>query len=428
LPNELIMLIVSFLILLILGVPISFSMGFSSLLCILYSGTDINIFTQRLVGGLSDFSFLAIPLYILAGQVMNSSGVAKRIFDFAGALVGSIRGGLAQVNVVASLIFAGMQGTAASDAASLGAMEMKAMKDEGYDPGFSGAVTAASSILGPMVPPSVGLILYGTAANVSVGRLFFGGIIPGILLGLLMMVLIYIIADKKKLPVRKKLTTKGFWYSFKRVLLPIFTPVIILSGILFGITTPTEAGLLALIYATILGFYYKELTLKKMYKLMRESLTYTGNIMFLFSAASIFSWVLVQEDVPAMISKYLFTITTNPLLIMLMIVSSMIALGTVIETVPLLLICTPIFAPIVANLGYDLVHFGIITILAIDIGLVTPPVGVSLYIVSDVGKVPFEKIVREIAPFIICLVIGLLIIIAFPKIVIWLPNLLFGKY
>jgi len=427
LSNELFYLLVTFLVLLFLRVPISFAMGISSLIYFIYSGTNMGLFTQRLVGGLNSFPYLAIPIYILVGQIMNEIGVTDRIFDFARALIGHIRGGLAQVNVVASMIFAGIQGTAAADAASLGAMEMKVMKDEGYDPGFSAAVTAASSNLGPIIPPSVALIIYGVVADVSVGRLFFGGVIPGILIGFVMMVMIYIRADAKKLPVRKKATFKEVWCTFKKAFLPMLTPVIILSGILFGITTPTEAGVIAALYSIFLGFYYKTLTFKSLYKSARKALIYAGNVMFIFSTASVFSWIIVLQDIPVVIAKYLFTITANPLLIMLIMVSILIALGTIIDTSPLLLISAPVFAPIAVGLGYDEVHFGIILVLAIGIGLITPPMGVSLYMVSDVGDVPFEKIVHEIFPFIICLIIALVIIILFPPIVTWLPNLLFNK-
>ncbi len=423
LPNELIMLILIFLFLLFLKTPIAFSMGIAALAFILIEDIKITILSQRLVSGLNSFPLLAIPLYIIAGQLMNTSGISNRIFQFAAALVGHVRGGLGHVNILASMIFAGISGTAVSDAASLGAVEMKAMKDAGYDPGFSAAVTAASSAIGPIIPPSVVLIIYGVMGEVSIGALFLGGIIPGVVIGLVLMVLVYILAIKRKFPRQEKTTLSQKKIAFQKALLPLFMPVIILGGIIFGITTPTEAGVLAVIYALILGIVYREINLKTFLVSMREGLTVNASIMLIVSIAAIFSWVLVSQNVPRIAAELILSISNNPILVLLMVNLFLLILGMFFDTMAILIICTPIFIPLMNMIGVDLVHFGVIMVFNLMIGIITPPMGICLYIVSDVGDVPIITVMKESIPFIIPLLIALLIITFFPQTVLWLPEL-----
>jgi len=426
LPNELILLLVVFLILLFLRTPIAFAMGISALVFILVGDIKITILSQRLASGLNSFPLLAIPLYIMAGQLMNTSGISERIFQFAASLVGHVRGGLGHVNILASMIFAGVSGTAVSDAASLGAVEMKAMKDAGYDPGFSAAVTAASSAVGPIIPPSVVLIIYGVMGEVSVGSLFLGGVIPGIIIGFVLMGLVYIIAVKRGYPSQKKTTIRQKGIALQRAFLSLLMPLIILGGIVLGITTPTEAGVLAVLYAIFLGVMYKEINWKTFLVSMREGLTINASIMLIVSVAAIFSWVLVSQNVPRIVADLILSLTSNPIIVLLLVNLFLLILGMFFDTMAILIICTPIFIPLMNMIGVDLVHFGVIMVFNLMIGIITPPMGICLYIVSDVGEVPVATVIRESLPFIIPLLIALLIITFFPQTVLWLPELVFN--
>jgi tripartite ATP-independent transporter DctM subunit len=426
LPNELIILLVVFLLLLFLRTPIAFAMGISALVFLLMEDIKITILSQRLASGLNSFPLLAIPLYILAGQLMNTSGISERIFQFAASLVGHVRGGLGHVNILASMIFAGISGTAVSDAASLGAVEMKAMKDAGYDPGFSAAVTAASSAIGPIIPPSVVLIIYGVMGEVSIGSLFLGGVIPGVIIGLVLMGLVFIISIKRDFPSQKKTSFRQKGLALQRAFLSLLMPLIILGGIVLGITTPTEAGVLAVLYAIILGVIYREINWKTFLVSMREGLTINASIMLIVSVAAIFSWVLVSQNVPSLVAAIILSLTSNPIIVLLMVNLFLLILGMFFDTMAILIICTPIFIPLMNMIGVDLVHFGVIMVFNLMIGIITPPMGICLYIVSDVGEVPVIKVMKESVPFIIPLLIALLIITFFPQTVLWLPELVFN--
>lgn len=418
-------LIGGFLVLLFLRVPIAFCMGFSSLAYLLYSGMPVTVLSQRLAAGLNSFPLLAVPLYIFVGQMMNSATMSQRIFDFCAALSGHIRGGLAHVNILNSMIFAGISGTAVADAASLGGLEIKIMREQGYDPAFSAAVTAASATIGPIIPPSVVMIIYGVMAEVSVGRLFMGGFIPGILMGLMMMALVYIMSYRIHMPTSPRAPFRKIWATFKSAFLTLLLPVIISLGIAVGVTTPTEAGAIAVVYSIVLGISYGEITMKNLPSIFSECMIITCNVMFVVANATLFAWLLVTQNIPNMASDLILSITQDPWWALVLINIVVLIMGMFLDTMAILIIVTPVFVPLVSSLGIDLVHFGILLALNLMIGGITPPLGILCYIVSDVGKVPIEKVFRATMVFLIPLLACLFLITYFPSLVTFLPNLLF---
>jgi tripartite ATP-independent transporter DctM subunit len=422
---DFLILIGGFLVLMFVRVPIAFAMGISSLIFLLHTDMPISVLAQRLAVGLNSFPLLAIPLFIFVGQLMNTSGMSQRIFDFSSTLVGHIRGGLGHVNILASMIFAGVSGTAVSDAASLGVIEMKAMKDEGYEPAFSAAVTVASSTIGPIIPPSVVLIIYGVMAEVSIGRLFIGGFLPGVTMGFLLMALVYYMGGKMNMPTRPRSSPGQIFKAFLAAFFPLLLPVIILSGIAFGVTTPTEAGAIAVVYAIVLGVIYGEITWRNIGSILGETVILTGSIMFVVATATLFSWLLVSQNIPQKASDLILRITTNPWMVLILINIFLLILGMFIDVMAILIIVTPVFVPVLAQFNIDLVHFGVVLTLNLMIGGITPPMGILCYIVSDVGRVPVEQVFRASTIFLIPLLISLFIITFVPSIVTFLPNLVF---
>ena len=413
------------LLLVFLGFPVCFSIALTSLLYILKEGMILVTIPQRMVAGIDTFVFLAVPFFILAGNLMNTGGVTKRIFRFANSLVGFIPGGLGHANVVASIIFAGMSGAAIADAGGLGTIEIEAMKKQGYDPEFSAAVTAASSTIGPIFPPSIPMILFGAMAGVSVGKLFLAGAVPGILMGIALMIMIYIYSKARKYPVSSKLDFKEISGSFREAILPLFTPVIILGGILLGVFTPTEAAIVAAAYSFVLGFLvYREIRLADIPKILLKTALTTTVVLFIISTSSIYGWLLCNEQVPQTVAKTLFTITENKQLILLILVGFLLVIGCFIETAAALIILVPVLTPLVTNLGIDPVHFGLVMVFALMVGLCTPPVGIVLYTISDIANIKFERVVSATLPFLIPLFIVLLLVTFFPQFSLFLPNIL----
>jgi len=413
------------LLLVFLGFPVCFAIALTSLLYILKEGMVLITIPQRMVAGIDTFVFLAVPFFILAGNLMNTGGVTKRIFRFANSLVGFIPGGLGHANVVASIIFAGMSGAAIADAGGLGTIEIEAMKEQGYDPEFSAAVTAASSTIGPIFPPSIPMILFGAMAGVSVGKLFLAGAVPGILMGIALMIMIYIYSKARKYPVSSKLDFKEISGSFREAILPLFTPVIILGGILLGVFTPTEAAIVASAYSFVLGLLvYREIRLADIPKILLKTALTTTVVLFIISTSSIYGWLLCNEQVPQTVAKTIFTITENPQLILLILVGFLLVIGCFIETAAALIILVPVLTPLVTNLGIDPVHFGLVMVFALMVGLCTPPVGIVLYTISDIANIKFERVVSATLPFLIPLFIVLLLVTFFPQFSLFLPNIL----
>jgi tripartite ATP-independent transporter DctM subunit len=413
------------LLLVFLGFPVVFSIGLTSVFYMLKEGINLVTVAQRMILGIDNFAFLAVPFFILAGNVMNTGGITTRIFRFAASIVGYIPGGLAHANVIASIIFAGMSGAAIADAGGLGTIEIKAMREGGYDLGFSAAITAASSTIGPIFPPSIPMVIYGAFGGVSIGKLFLAGAIPGILMGVALMIMIYFYSRIRNYPVFNKFDSREIFVSFKEAILSLFTPVIILGGIMFGIFTVTEAAIVASAYSLFLSMIvYRQIKLRDLYQIILETILTTTIVSFIISTASVYGWILTRERVPQNIAIALFSLTDNPTLILLIIVIFLLIIGCFMETTAALIILVPIMVPMIIQLGIDPVHFGLIFVFALMLGLSTPPVGIVLYIISNISGMKFEKVVSATWPFLIPLFAVLLLIVFIPEIALFLPNLL----
>ncbi|MBP7494184.1 MAG: TRAP transporter large permease [Spirochaetales bacterium] len=421
-------MIAFFLILLIFGFPIAFSLGIPALGFIMLDGTVPDFAAiQTMVGGANTYPLLAVPFFIFAGNLMNMSGVTTRIFDFSTKWVGHIKGGLGHVNVLASIIFAGMSGTAVADAGGLGIIEIKAMRDAGYNDDLTIGITAASSTIGPIIPPSMVAVIYAVAASASVGRLLAAGFIPGILMGLSLMIMIYFIADKYKCPIEPKSSLRERLLSFRTAFWSILTPLIILGGIFSGIFTPTEAAGIACAYATVLGFFiYKEMDLKAFWEAVKNSAYATAQLMFIVVSATLFAWILAKEQVPQMVANFLLDKVNNYYILLFLINAALLLIGCFMETVAAINIMVPVLLPLINQMGIDPVHFGIMMILNLVIGVITPPFGTVLFVLSSVAKVPVDKVTRATFKFFPPLLIVLFLVAVFPQITLFLPNLIFG--
>ena len=414
--------------LIIIGAPIAIALGGSSALWV-YLSKSVPDFTilHRMVMGVDSFPLLAIPFFILAGSLMNEAGLTSQIFNFAKAVVGWLPGGLGHVNIGASIIFAGMSGTAVADAGGLGTIEIKAMTDAGYDIDFSVAITGASSTIGPIIPPSLPMVIYGVMASASIGKLFIAGFIPGLLMGLALAVMVAYYAHKRHYPRDAKFSFKQLGVSFIEGLPALMTPVIIIGGIASGIFTPTEAAIASVVYALILGLVYRTLNLKKLIAVSMETAETTAVILLIVAGASIFAWVLTANQVTEKFAALVLGITENKYLLLLVINILLLIVGCFMETIASITILTPVLLPVVIKLGIDPIHFGVIMVLNLMIGLLTPPVGMVLFVLTRVAKIPFDRIVRATVPFIIPLVIVLFLITYFEPLCMWLPRILFAK-
>ncbi|AOT69395.1 TRAP transporter large permease [Geosporobacter ferrireducens] len=423
---ELIALLFTFIALMLLGVPVAMTMFGASIVYIIMDPTlSLANIATKVVGGVSSYSLLALPLYVMAGEIMNSAGITRRLFNLPLSFIGHVKGGLAHVNILASMLFAGMSGSAIADTAGLGKIEMQAMEEEGYDTGFSAAITAASSTVGPIVPPSTTLIVYATVAEVSVARLFLGGLMPGIIMCTLMMMYVTFIASKQyNFPTRSKNSWEDRFVAFKEAIFPLITPVIIILGIVTGITTATEAGAVAVIYSLFLCYYYTRFTLSKFIEIMKAAFNTTAQICFIVIASALFGWVITIAKVPDLVGNYLFALGASKWIVLLLINICLLFLGCFLSITSSILIATPTLVVLASMYNIDLVHLGIVMTLNLTIGLLTPPVGWNLYIVSGLANISFERMVKSVIPLLIPLLISLLIITYFDQTVLWLPNLI----
>jgi tripartite ATP-independent transporter DctM subunit len=420
----LLVLILTLCILFSLGMPVVFSLMISSLVYLLLAGIDPRIIIQKIILGPDSFVLLAVPFFILAAQIMNSTGITKRIFRFASTIVGHFPGGLAQVNIVDSMIFAGMSGSAIADASGAGLMEIEAMVSQGYEKSYATAVSAASSTIGPIIPPSIPMVIYAVIAEASVGKLFLGGIIPGIFMGLAMMVITHFIAKKRGFYRDRRATLKEFLDAFKEAFLALSTVAILLGGIYTGVFTPTEAAAIAALYALFLGtVVYKELGLRDVFQIFSRIVISCGFITFIISTSAIFSWIIAREQVPQRLAEVMLSLTTSKYLILLIMNILFLILGMLMDTNAIMLIFLPIVLPVVKSVGIDLVHFGVVVTLNLMIGLLTPPFGVLLFLLNGLTKVPIEDILREVFPYILVLVFVLFLITYWEGPVMFLPNL-----
>jgi tripartite ATP-independent transporter DctM subunit len=415
-----------FLALVAIETPIAFALGLSSLVYLLLEGrTPLVILAQRMTSGLDSFPFLALPLFVLAGMVFNHAGIARRIYDFARALVGHLAGGLAHVNVVGSMIFAGMSGTAQADAAGLGIIEIEEMKAEGYDPAFAGAVTAASAIIGPIIPPSVIMVIFCVMTEVSVADMFLGGFIPGIVMALSLMAMIYWMAATGRVtaPTRPRASFAEVRRTFFRALPALVAPVLLVGGLLLGVATPTELGALVVVYGLGLGFLYRDLHWRDVGRLLGDAAIMYGVLVFIVSVAFPFGWLVAINQVPATVARVILDLTTDPWVILILVNAALFVAGCVMETTAILIISVPVFFPLAQKLGIDPVHFGMIVIVNLLIGTNTPPFGIALFITMQIARVSFAAITRAVVPFLLPMVGTLLLITFFPQLVLFLPGL-----
>jgi len=414
--------------LLVAGMPVGFALIVAALGWMLWEGQGLNFAAQRMVAGLNSFPLLAIPFFILAAQLMNTSGVSERIYAFARALVGHFTGGLAHVNILASLMFSGMSGSAVADAAGIGQLEIKAMREEGFDDQFSGALTAASSIIGPLVPPSIPLVIYGVVANTSIGGLFLGGLVPGVLCTAALMLMVWWMAHRRGYPKSRRATVPELTRAFLRAFVPLLTPVIIIGGIFAGIFSPTEAAVVAALYAFFLGtVVYRELTPEKILAVLRETVAHTAAVGLMIMGVSVFGYVLAREQVPQHVADFFLTFSDSPLSFLILVNLLLLALGTFIEALALLLLVVPVLVPVAGVYGIDPVHFGVLVIMNLMIGILTPPMGVALFVVSTVGQIPFRSLAVGILPFLVPLIAVLALITFVPELVTFLPDLLISR-
>ena len=417
----------SFAVLLVLKVPITFTLAVSSIFTAMYLKIPLMVILQQMVQGVNSFSLLAIPFFIIAGEIMGEGGISRRLIEFSNLIVGRVRGGLAQVNVLASMFFGGISGSAVADVSSIGTILIPMMKKQGYKSDFSVAVTVTSACQGIIIPPSHNMIIYSLAAGgVSVGRLFLGGFIPGISLGIALMIVCYILAVKQNHPRGGSYTWKEAVRVTKEAVLGLITAVIIMGGVISGVFTATESAAVACIYAFFITFFvYREIPLSRMNKILYSSLKTLAMVMSLIAAAKAFGWLLAYLRIPALATSALLSISDNPVILLLLINLLLLGLGCIMDMAPLILITTPILFPVVVRtLGMDPVQFGIMMMLNLGIGLCTPPVGSALFVGCAVGKISIEEATRAMIPFYLAMIVTLLFITFVPQIVMFVPDLL----
>ncbi len=416
-------LLIAFGGLMALGVPIAFSMGIASFLALVVGGgIPLNVVPQRIFVAIDSFSMMAIPLFILAGELMNGAGITARIVRFSSALVGHIRGGLAHVNILASMFFAGLSGSASADSASLGSMLIPAMVEDGYDADFSVAVTATSSTIGPIIPPSIMMIIYGSITGDSIGAMFLGGIVPGIMLGGTLMIVAYVISVKRGYKAEKRVPLMGVLRAFVQSLVALVMPIIILGGILSGVFTATESGVVAVVYGLFAGLYMRELTPRKIVGIFTSAAITSAITMFVLASAQALGWILARERFPQLIVNSLASMSDNPTVIFLLILAFLFVLGFFMDGSAALIILVPVFVPIIQKFGYNPIHFAVTVVMMLLVGGVTPPVGVLLFITCGIAKISIVKASRAIIPFVAAMVVLILIVMLVPPLVTFIPS------
>ncbi len=420
-------LFIVFVALVACNIPIAFAMLCASTVALILGDMPFALITTRLFVQVDSFPLMAIPFFIFAGEIMNAAGITKRIVNFAQSLVGHIKGGLAHVNILSSIFFAGISGSATADTSALGSMLIPIMRKDGYSAEFSVAVTAASSTIGPIIPPSIMMVMYGVIANESVAKLFIGGLIPGVLVGITQMVMSYRMAVKKGYGSIGKFSIINVVKNFKKSILAIIMPLIILGGILSGVFTATEAGVVACVYAMIIGlFVYKKIGLKDLPRIFFKSAKVTAQALFIVASASMFSWILAWTGFPSMVLDMLLKISSNPTIILFLIIGFILVLGLFVEGTPVLIIFAPVFVPVMESLGVSLVLFGVLFVMAVLVGSITPPVGVLLYLGCGIAEIPVSQASKVIWPFVLTIILVIFVCALFPTVVTSLPRMLYG--
>ncbi|MFV0447582.1 MAG: TRAP transporter large permease [Vibrio sp.] len=413
------------LIAIFLGIPVGVALLGISLGYFVYTGASLSFALNHIIGGIDSFSLLAVPLFILTGNLLNSGGITDRLFGFARTLVGHRPGGLGHVNVLASLFFSGMSGSAMADTGGLGKLEIKAMRDAGYDDDFSCSVTAASSIIGPLVPPSITMVLYGVVTNTSIGALFLGGVLPGVLCTAALMVMVHRYAIKNNYPTDKKSTCAEKWQSLKKSFSVLLTPFIIIGGLFSGFFSPTEAAAITVFYALVIDrIQYHELTWKKLWDSLYETATVTSSISVIITGVSLFGYIVAREQAPQQIVNLFLGMTESPIIFMFIVCFVLFILGSFIESLAIMMMVIPILAPVAAHYGIDSIHFGVVVVLNLMISTLTPPMGMALFVVSKVAEVDFGRIMKSIWPWLVPPTVVLILTVLIPQIATLLPSLL----
>ncbi|HJO98030.1 MAG: TRAP transporter large permease [Rhodospirillales bacterium] len=421
-------LFIGFIGLVLIRVPITMAIGMAVLASLLVAGFSdtLYILPLQVLEGVENPSLLAVPFFIMAGNLMNTVGMTDKIFNFATSLVGHFRAGLAQVNVLASMIFAGVSGAAVADIAGLGTVEIKAMRERGYPADFAAALTVASAVIGPIIPPSISLVIYAFLSNTSVARLFLGGVVPGIVIGLALMIFNRVIADKRGFPREPRAPMRLVARNAIDGVAALVAPGIILGAIITGFTTATEAGVLACAYSLLLGMFYRTITWKGLWRALTDSMMITAVIMIIIGYSTVMGWLLAIEQVPQALANQVLLTTDDRHVFLALLLIFLLLIGMVVEGIPAKLILVPMLLPIIDQFGIDRIHFGLIITNALLIGMATPPMGIGLYIVVEVGKVTFEEVTLAVIPLFIPLIVVLLMITYIPDLTLWLPNLIMG--
>jgi tripartite ATP-independent transporter DctM subunit len=410
------------------GPAIYAAMGLAGFAFLFIAGIPGIVIPQKVAMAANSFPLLAAPLFILMGNLMNSSGVSYRIFDFAKAVVGWMRGGLCQANIIGSVIFAGMSGSAVADAAGLGTVEIEAMRKEGYDAETAAAITAASATIGPIIPPSLPMIVYGVAAETSIGGLFIAGVIPGLLMAVALMLMVRHLAIRRNLPRHPFEGVRALWTAFRRAFWALMAPVVLFGGLFSGIFTPTEAAAIAVTYALVLGlFVYRDFRIAELPRIILDTVETTGVVMALVMTASLLGYCISVSRLPQVFGATLTGLTTNPLVYLLMVNLLLLVVGCFMEALAAMLVLIPILVPPALALGIDPIQFGLVFVLNLMIGTITPPVGVVLYVTAKVADVSFERLVKAVAPYLVPLFAVLAMITLWPPLTTWLPSLLLGR-
>ena len=423
------LLMAAFLAFAVVGIPVFFAMGLASLVFILFSdgAVPLNVLASSMVQGMDSFAFLAIPFFFLAGELMNTGGITRRLLAFASSLVGHIRGGMSHVAILASMIFSGVSGSAVADASAIGSSIIPAMKEQGYPPAYAAAVVAAASTMGPIIPPSIAFVIYALVSEASVGRLFLAGAIPGLLMGVYLLATASLVARRRSFPFSPRASLRQQLSSFTIALPALAMPVIILGGIVAGVTTSTEAGVAAVIYAILVGkFVYRELTWPKIAVIVRESMVSSGMIMLTIAASGIFSWLVANMAIGETLATTLRSLTESRWAMLALINIMLLLWGLALEPAVALVTLVPVLVPIAHAYEIDLVHLGVVVVLNLMIGQLTPPSGVITYLTAQIAGAPLHTVFREALPFTIAL-IGVLLLVTFvPLLSLWLPGVLIG--
>jgi tripartite ATP-independent transporter DctM subunit len=422
------MVVLLFLVLLTTGLPIAVSMGIPSALYLIVANIPPSQLIQRMVTSLNSFPMLAVPLFILAAGLMNSSGITERLFAFAKLLVGRLKGGLAQVNIVASLIFSGISGAALADVGGLGNIELEAMEKQKYPKTHAAAITAASAVIGPIFPPSIPLIIYAAAAETSSMQLLIAGILPALIIAIALMVQVAFFARRYHYPkgVENKYSSREVLTIVMRGLPSMFMPLIMMGGMLSGLFSPTEVAAIAVTYALVLSAIYKELSFASFIKTCKETLQSTASVLFIVASAAIFAWVLTVEQLPQQVSALMLGISDNPVVLLILANVILLIAGMFLESTAAIMILTPILLPPLMASGVNPVHFGLVMVFNLMIGMITPPVGMSVYMLSPIVRLPVGKVFKAVMPYLFSLLVALVVLTYVPQISLWLPSLLFN--